>query len=89
MSSLPDSSDFTAAQPYSADPPQKIEDYAKPSRKNGWLVRNYAATVARGIPMPANQFSRPDFEIERVVRRSIVDPRFDVTLPVVKWMGKP
>lgn len=67
---------------------QKIDGYVKPSTKNGWLVRNYASTAERTLTLKEDPYKYRDWSPERCVRKSAVDPRFDVTLPLVKFIGK-
>jgi len=86
MSSLPDKTIFSAAQPCSNIEPQKIENYVKPSKRNGWLVAGHPPTADRTPQLKLDPHKYRDWSPDREVRRSIVDPRHDVTLPAMKFL---
>jgi hypothetical protein len=82
----PDANTATPPALQDAAEPQS-QQYVKPCRRNGWLVRAYTTIDQRTEQLRKSTCSYRNYTPTRVVRRSIVGPRFDVTLPYVKFLG--
>jgi hypothetical protein len=87
MSRLRFSDEFTAAQPASNTEPQKIENFVKPFKANGWLVHNPPAKPARSklAELIDNPLSHRDYTPERGESVASEYHAAPVTLPKIEW----
>ena len=66
-----------------------MSDFHRPTGRGGWIVRRADLSKreqdTRLLALKARQRIIAD---DRVVRKSLIDPRFGVTLPALAFLGK-
>ena len=65
-----------------------MSDFHRPTGRGGWIVRRADLSErerdTRLLALKARQRIIAD---DRIVRKSLIDPRFDVTLPGLKFLS--
>ena len=65
-----------------------IELFKRPTGRGGWVVRRADLSEReQDTRLLALKAKQRILAVDRVVRKSLIDPRFDVTLPALQFLG--
>lgn len=64
-----------------------MSDFHRPTGRGGWIVRRTDITDReRDTRLLALKAKQRILAVDRVVRKSLIDPRLDVTLPRLRFL---